>query len=103
MPDETDGLEPEPDEVEAPNGNGDDATPMVTKPRPLRLGKPIAIDADPMNANWTKQTWDLGIDNVDDLRAWLERPGGLTVEAFKKLPVYLLNVNKPGMEWLKGL
>jgi hypothetical protein len=60
----------------------------------------INLDADLANADWTKQTWDLGIDNVEDLRAWLQRTGS-TVEAFKALPVYKLNVGK--LPWLADL
>lgn len=56
----------------------------------------------PENDDWTKQTWDLGIDNVKDLREWLEGSHS-TVEHFKTLPVYRWNVDKPGMEWLKDL
>ena len=60
----------------------------------------INLDADLANADWTKQTWDLGFDNVEDLRAWLKQQG-TTVEAFKRLPVYLLNVDK--LPWIKEL
>jgi hypothetical protein len=57
-------------------------------------------DADLSNADWTKQSWDLGINNVEDLRAWLKRQG-TTVAAFKALPVYKLNVGK--LKWLEAL
>ena len=57
-------------------------------------------DADLSNADWTKQSWDLGIDNVEDLRAWLKRQG-MTVAAFKALPVYKLNAGK--LPWLEAL
>jgi hypothetical protein len=42
------------------------------------------------------------VKNVDDLRRFLAFTGQ-TVEEFKRLPVYLWNVNKPGMEWLHDL
>lgn len=60
----------------------------------------FSLDDDPDNANWTKQSWDLGVDNVDDLRALLERLG-ITVEDFKKKLVYRANVDK--LPWLKDL
>ena len=66
------------------------------------MPKPFNIDADPMNADWTKQSWDLPYRDAKSLRAYLEA-SGQTVEHFKTLPVYRLNVNKPGMEWLKEL
>ena len=49
--------------------------------------KRINIDAELHNADWTKQTWDLPpIDSQefkDLLKSW-----GITMEDFKKLPVY---------------
>ena len=62
-------------------------------------------DANQRNADWTKRTWDIFmdgrfIDNVKDLRAYIKRSGG-TVEEFKKLPVYQMNVGK--LDWLKEL
>jgi hypothetical protein len=60
----------------------------------------INIDADPTNADWTKQTWDLGVDNVADLRKLLKQQG-TTVAHFKTLPVYQRNVKK--LPWLRGL
>ena len=60
----------------------------------------IRVDADIDNADWTKQSWDLGIDNVEDLRAWLKAQG-ITVAAFKRLPVYKFNVSK--LKWLEDL
>jgi len=47
----------------------------------------LNIDANLENADWTKQTWDLpAIDSQefkDLLKSW-----GITMEDFKKLPVY---------------
>ena len=60
----------------------------------------IYPDADSMNADWPKRTWDLPFNNAADLRAWLEARG-MTVEHFKTLPVYRFNVGK--LEWLKEL
>jgi hypothetical protein len=63
---------------------------------------PIAIDAEPRNADWLKRTWDLDIHDADALRAFLDDIGE-AIEDFKKLPIYLWNVEQPGMEWLKDL
>jgi hypothetical protein len=52
--------------------------------------------------DWPKRTWDLDIDNVEELRQFITSIG-MTVEEFKTLPVYVWNVVKPGMEWLKEL
>jgi hypothetical protein len=60
----------------------------------------LKIDADVANADWLKRSWDLNIDNVKDLRAFIER-NGLTIEKFKKLPVYTANVD--ALPWLKDL
>jgi hypothetical protein len=57
----------------------------------------LNLDADSMNADWTKQTWDLPATNAKELRAYL-KASGQTVEHFKQLPVYKFNVGKPGME-----
>ena len=60
----------------------------------------LDLDGDLRNADWTKQTWDLiGIDTADALLAWIEA-NGKTVAQFKALPVYQLNVGKPGFEFL---
>lgn len=59
------------------------------------------IDADPHNADWTKRTWDLlDIDSKEKLLRYLERTG-MTVEQFKKLPVYQFNKDK--LDFLKDL
>jgi len=60
----------------------------------------INIDEDPMNADWTKQSWDLPAHSIAELKAFLEEQG-TTIEHFKTLPVYKLNVNK--LPWLKEL
>ncbi len=62
----------------------------------------INIDEDPFNRDWAKRTWDLDIDNAEDLREFLDSIG-TTVEEFKTWPVYVWNVNKPAMEWLRDL
>ncbi len=62
----------------------------------------INIDEDPFNRDWAKRTWDLDIDNVDDLVKFLDQIG-TTVDEFKTWPVYIWNVVKPGIEWLKEL
>jgi hypothetical protein len=62
----------------------------------------IFADANLLNADWTKQSWDLDANTVEKLREYLESTGQ-TVERFKSLPVYRLDVDKPGMEWLKEL
>ncbi len=62
----------------------------------------INIDEDPFNRDWAKRTWDLDIDNAADLEEFLGSIG-TTVEEFKTWPVYIWNVEKPGMEWLRDL
>jgi hypothetical protein len=62
----------------------------------------VDLDADLENADWAKGTWDLPYNNVEDLRAYLDRQG-TPVATFKTLPVYKLNVGKAGLEWLKDL
>jgi hypothetical protein len=64
--------------------------------------QPISVDENAANADWTKQTWDLPAHSVEELRAYL-RARKIDVAHFKTLPVYTLNVNKPGLGWLKGL
>lgn len=61
----------------------------------------IEVDADSNNADWAKSSWDLNIDNVDDLRAFVLHGGWNSIEDFKKEPVYRNNVNK--LPWLKNL
>jgi hypothetical protein len=58
------------------------------------------IDEDLDNADWAKSTWDLDIDNVDDLRAYLAAMD-ISVDDFKALPVYRANVDN--LPWLKDL
>ena len=60
----------------------------------------ILADERPENADWLKRTWDLQIENKTDLLEYLKAMG-MTVEQFKKLPVYRWNVEK--LPWLKEL
>jgi hypothetical protein len=60
----------------------------------------INIDASPVNADWTKQTWDLPAHDLPSLREYLAAEG-LSVAEFRRLPVYLLNVDK--LPWLRDL
>jgi hypothetical protein len=60
------------------------------------------LDADQDNADWPKRTWDLEIDNVDDLRSYLDSIG-VSAAVFKTWPIYRWNVDKSGMEWLRAL
>jgi hypothetical protein len=62
--------------------------------------KGFSIDADPMNADWTKQTWDLPATNLAELMEMLTETH-MSADEFKQLPVYLLNVDK--LEWLQDL
>jgi hypothetical protein len=60
----------------------------------------ILADERPENADWPKRTWDLPIENKIDRLEYLKAMG-MTVEQFKKLPVYRWNVEK--LLWLKEL
>lgn len=77
-----------------------EGTSNIEKRRRVMVIEGFCIDADPMNLDWTKQTWDLPATNRAELLEMLAKEG-TAVEEFKKLPVYLLNVNK--IEWLKDL
>ena len=57
-------------------------------------------DADLRNADWTKRTWDLGVNNAEELTAHLAR-SGMTFAEFKRLPVYVWNVGK--LPWLAAM
>ena len=57
-----------------------------TNPVPIDEQTPVQCDADPENADWTKSTWDLQVDTVEELRALLKREN-TSVEHFKTLPV----------------
>lgn len=57
-------------------------------------------DRDLINADWTKQTWDLPVRSLPELRAYLQ-DHGITIAQFKALPVYRLNVRK--LPWLRRL
>jgi len=49
--------------------------------------KPIDIDSDIKNADWTKRTWDLPKYGSVEFNEFLEF-SGMTLDSFKKLPVY---------------
>ena len=55
----------------------------------------IDIDAEPHNKDWTKQSWDLPKFMSPEFMSWLATTG-MSLEDFKKLPVYL-NVVKKGL------
>lgn len=59
---------------------------------------PYNIDSLLSNADWSKRTWDLPIQNAQDLTAWLARHN-MTFAQFQHLPVYTLNVG--AMPWLQ--
>lgn len=74
---------------------------------------PIPIDDDEALADWTKKDWDVFTRNpatgeeeiirdVRTLRREIRRLG-MTRKQFKRLPVYRLAVDRPGMGWLKDL
>jgi hypothetical protein len=69
---------------------------------PLHSGiKQLEADADLANADWPKRSFDFpGITNADEMRRYLQATG-TTIEAFKKRPVYKLNVDK--IAWLREL
>jgi hypothetical protein len=62
----------------------------------------IDLDADLVNADWTKQTWDIPAKNVEELRAFL-RQHRMSVKAFKRKPAYLAVKDRPGFAWLREL
>jgi len=64
------------------------------------MPKPILIDADLRNADWSKRSWDLPYTDVASLRVYL-RGVGVSVERFKLLPAYTLAL--PANPWLKDL
>jgi len=52
--------------------------------------KPIRPDDDPVNADWTKQSWDLPFEfGTPEFKEWLKRMG-MTLAQFKQLPAYKL-------------
>lgn len=60
----------------------------------LRYGERgrINADSDCLNADWSKQTWDLPFEyGSDEFLEWLEGRG-VTLAQFKKLPAYKLGV-----------
>ncbi len=75
----------------------------MSEDQPTPPKRPVLnLDADLDNADWPKRTWDLDIDNVEDLRSYLDSIG-VSVAQFRTWPVYRWNVDKPGMEWLREL
>lgn len=69
----------------------------MTEPEPHET---LDLDADLDNADWTKRTWDLPCADEEELREFLARRG-MTVRAFKRLPVYRFNRDK--LPWLRRL
>jgi hypothetical protein len=71
-------------------------------PQILPKRQPLTIDLDDTvaNADWTKTTWDLPANSLDELRRWLKH-SGRTLEEFKTLPVYQHNVAR--LPWLRKL
>jgi hypothetical protein len=63
---------------------------------------------DESDPDWIRRgSWDLTwggriIDNVEDLREWLY-VRQLDPEEFKRWDVYVGNVDRPGMGWLRNL
>jgi hypothetical protein len=49
------------------------------------------IDSVLTNADWTKQSWDLPEYKSKEFMDWLKSTG-MTLDAFKKLPVYKINL-----------
>lgn len=65
------------------------------------MARPLLYpDADLANADWTKRTWDLPAQNLEELRRWLAAHG-ISVAQFKQQPVYRYNVGK--LPWLRQL
>lgn len=60
----------------------------------------LNLDADLRNADWTKRTWDLGVNSAEELRAHLAQ-AGMTFAEFQRLPVYQFNVSK--LPWLAAM
>lgn len=48
---------------------------------------PVNIDADPVNADWTKATWDLPPYGSQEFKDYLKSVG-MTLAHFKTLPVF---------------
>lgn len=51
----------------------------------------LNIDADLNNADWTKMSWDLPKYKSKEFMDFL-KSSGITLEQFKKLPVYKYNI-----------
>jgi hypothetical protein len=64
---------------------------------------PLHLDARAEDADWIKAGfWDISAHNVHALREWLMGQR-INPSDFKTWPVYLGNVDRPGMEWLRDL
>lgn len=50
-------------------------------------------DEDEMNADWTKQHWDLPPYKSEEFMSFFAR-SGMTLEQFRKLPVYKFAVKR---------
>jgi len=55
------------------------------------IKKALNIDAILENADWTKRSWDLPKYKSEEFYSWLKF-SGMTLEQFKKLPVYKWNL-----------
>jgi hypothetical protein len=75
----------------------------VEMARYVELRRHTDADGDVLEGDWIKAgSWDLRARSVDELREWLMGEC-VSVEQFKTWPVYLGNVDRPGMEWLRDL
>lgn len=66
---------------------------MEEKDRRMSELPTIDLDAEDINADWTKRTWDLPQPGTPEFENWM-RENGLTLEDVKKLPAY--RFAKPG-------
>jgi hypothetical protein len=54
----------------------------------------LRLDGNLVNSDWSKTTWDmLDISNEKELEEFLSK-NGLTLNSFKKLPIYQFNKDK---------
>ena len=64
----------------------------------------INLDADPNNADWTKQSWDLPPYKSAEFLAHLQATG-MSLDEFRKPPVYRFAVRRGLIvddEWVGG-
>ena len=67
------------------------------------MAKRMVFIDDPLNADWTKQTWEnFGIESADEMRKVLA-DANMTVEQFKELDAYVDHVGNPDLSWLKEM